>query len=135
YHSALLDAPDPWLRDALLPPVPRSYPFTITGLASAAEPAHLTVRLQGASDYPADPDHHVRAYLNGSLVGETSWDGKMPARLEADFPAEWLREGDNQLDLENVGDTVALNSMVFLDRFDLRYPRQAAAVGGVLHGR
>src|SRR5262249_60694581 len=66
---------------------------------------------------------------------ERARDGRMPARLEAAFPAEWLREGDNQLDLENVGDTVALNSMVFLDRFDLRYPRQAAAVGGVLDGR
>ena len=45
-----------------------------------------------------------------------------------------LVEGNNVLELENVGDTFAAYSVVFVDRLALTYPRLAHARGGMLAG-
>jgi hypothetical protein len=132
YQSALLDAPDLWLWDLIVAPNTKTYHFPLAGLASSPDPGHLRVVLQGASDFDANPDHHVRASVNGVPVGEVSWDGKTAIVLEGDLADGVLQEGDNRLDLQNVGDTAASSSMVFLDRFEVRYPRQLAAAAGVL---
>jgi hypothetical protein len=67
-------------------------------------------------------------------VADGTWDGKKPFTLEGDLPPGVLREGGNELAVENVGDTPAAYSMVFLDRFEVRYPRLLAAERGVLEG-
>jgi hypothetical protein len=131
YLSGLLDAPDLWLWDSLLAGAPRkAYPLRLVGLAAAPEAATLSVWLQGASDLEGSPDHHVRAYVNGSLVAEASWDGKTAWRLEGPVPPGVLREGGNELELESVADTGVAASMVYLDRFSLDYPHTLAAEGG-----
>ena len=66
YQAALLDAPDLWLWDLLFAPVTKSYSFQVTALAGTVEAARLEVSLQGTSDTPAAPDHHVRIFINGS---------------------------------------------------------------------
>jgi hypothetical protein len=45
-----------------------------------------------------------------------------------------LHDGENTLEIEEVGDTEAAYSMVMLDRFDVSYPAQLAAEQGVLDG-
>jgi hypothetical protein len=134
YQSALLDAPDLWLWDVIVSGTAKTYGFALDDLAAADAPAHLKVFLQGASDYEADPDHHVRAFVNGALVGEARWNAKMPSVVEVDVDAGILQKQGNTLRLENVGDTGAAYSMVFLDRFEVRYPRTLAAAGGVFDG-
>jgi hypothetical protein len=134
YQPGLLDAPDPWLWQALVSPVTRAYAFTADGLAATSAPAHLTVWLQGASDFEADPDHHVRVYLNGTAVGETSWNGQAARTIEAEVTPGLLVEGANTLEVENVGDTAAAYSMVFLDKFAIEYARVPRARDGVLEG-
>jgi hypothetical protein len=134
YQAGLLEAPDLWLWDVLFAPVTKSYEFATSEVAAVSEPARLTVWLQGASDFAASPDHHLRVYLNGILVAETSWEGKRAQRLEAEIPPGVLREGENRLELENVGDTGATYSMVFLDRFEVSYPRRPIATSGRLEG-
>ena len=84
-------------------------------------------RLRGTSDAPADPDHHVRLYVNGGFVGEASWDGKRTRQLEVEVPSGLLREGSNEIELENVGDTEAPYSLVMLDRFTVTFSRRAVA--------
>ena len=134
YQSGLLDAPELWLWEVLVSPVTKTYSFTIDQLASASEAARLAVDLQGASDFEADPDHHVRISVNGAFVGEASWDGKLPRTIEAEVGPGLLLEGANTLQIENVGDTAASYSMVLLDRFSLSYPRLLSAAGGVFEG-
>src|SRR5262249_4064693 len=95
---------------------------------------HVMVWLQGASAFAGVVDHHVRVRVNGVLVGEGTWAGKLPQTLEGDVPAGVIQEGTNTLALENVGDTGAAYSMVFLDRFSVRYPRQLVATAGTLEG-
>ena len=124
YQAALLDAPDLWLWDYLLAPERKSFPFEVSGLA-ATESSHLTIALQGASDVPGVADHHVRAYVNGTYVGESRWDGKTAVTLDAELGAGVLRDGANSLELESVGKPAVAYSMILLDRFDVRYPRPA----------
>ena len=134
YQAGLLDAPERWLWEVLVSPVVRGYPFTVDRLATTSAPARLTVWLQGGSDFAADPDHHVRVSVNGTPVGEASWDGAAPRTIEAPVTPGLLVEGANTLQIENVGDTAAASSMVLLDRFALEYPRTTAATGSVLRG-
>ena len=129
YQAGLVDAPDVWLWELLFAPETKSFPFTVDGLAGATEDSRITVRLQGVSDLPENPDHHVRAFVNGYLVGELSWDGKRAVTLEGAIPPGVLHAGENVLRLENVGDTQASYSMVMLDGFDVVYPRAGETSG------
>ena len=135
YQAGLLDAPDLWLWDVLFAPVTKSYPFELEGVVANGEGARLSVWLQGVSDFGADPDHHLRVYVNGSFWAEASWNGKKPQRVEGELGAGVLREGENLVEIENVGDTGAAYSMVMLDRIELDYPRQIFARAGGLRGR
>lgn len=133
YQAALLAAPDLWLWDVLFAPVVKSFPFEVTTLVPTITAGELSVWLQGASD--ADGlDHHVRVYVNGTLLDDVYWDGKRAHRVHVDLPSGILVEGNNLLELENVGDTGAPFSMVMLDRFRVRYPRRPVADDGRLEG-
>jgi hypothetical protein len=105
YQAGLLDADDLWLWDVLLSPVTKSYSFDVSALASVGEPAQLSLWLQGVSDFPESPDHHVRVAVNGTPVLDTFFEGKAPLRVTAEIPEGVLHEGANEVSLENVGDT------------------------------
>jgi hypothetical protein len=135
YQAGLLSAPDLWMWDVLLAPVTRSYSFEVTALASTGRPSRLSVWLQGASDFLVAPDHHLRIQVNGSLVLDSTFEGKNPLRLAAEIPEGMLREGENELSIESVGDTGAEYSMVMLDRFAVSYPRRLVAEGSIFDGR
>jgi hypothetical protein len=131
YMSGLLEAPDLWLWDSVLSgTAPKRYTFRPSSLAQSSAPATLGVWLQGASDLETTPDHHVRLSVNGSFVAEASWDGKTARRVEALLYPGTLHDGDNVLEIENVADTPAAYSMVYLDRFALDYPRALTAEAG-----
>ncbi len=136
YQAGLLEAEDLWQWDLVMSPTTRTYPFTLAGVvASTSTPGRLSVSLQGASDFDADPDHHLVLRINGAEVAQATWDGKRPRTIEADVDPAVLHEGTNELQIENVGDTQAAYSAVYLDRFSLSYPRLLVAEGGRLEGR
>ncbi len=54
-------------------------------------------------------------------------DGKAGHEIEARIPPGILHEGENAFQIENVGDTGAAYSVVFLDRYALSYPRLLVA--------
>jgi Peptidase family C25/Concanavalin A-like lectin/glucanases superfamily len=134
YQAALLEAEDPWLWDVLMAPGTKEYGFEVNALAGVSEPGRLGLWLQGGSDFPVSPDHHVVVRVNGTVVGELSWDGKLPQKLDVELGPGVLREGGNTLEIENVGDTGAAYSMVFLDRYAVTYPRVSKAEEGELEG-
>ena len=133
YQPGLLQAETSWLWDNLMSPGTKSYALTLTR-PIAGEPAALSVWLQGASDLPADPDHHVRVSVNDRVVGEASWDGKRVFRLDATVPPGTLTDGANRVALQNVGDTGASYSLVFLDRYELQLAREPIAEAGRFEG-
>jgi hypothetical protein len=132
YQAALLNAPDVWLWDVLMAPVTKAFSFETEALAEG--PARMSVRVQGVSDFTPELDHHVRLYVNGTLMDEVFWNGKSSQSVELVVPSGGLREGENQLEIENVGDTEAAYSMVMLDRFDVAYPRKVSPEGGFIEG-
>jgi hypothetical protein len=134
YQSALVQAPDRWLWKMLFAPAKESLSFDVSALASSPESSRLTVWLQGASDFAANPDHHVQIYVNGTFVGERSWNGKEDQELNVEIGAGILHDGENLLEVENVDDTDATYSMVMLNRFEVRYPRRLEAQEGYLEG-
>jgi hypothetical protein len=134
YQSTLLEAEDLWLWDPLFAPVKKSYAFEVSGLQGASLPARLEIWLQGGSDFPASPDHHVVVAVNGVTVAEGLLDGKKPFRMNVELSPGVLKEGSNEISVENLGDTGALYSMVLLDRFTVHYPRKLEAEGDRLEG-
>jgi len=132
YQPGLLDAEDVWLWEALVAGTTRVVPFSLAGVRPEGS-ATLELRLEGASESGTTSDHHVAVSVNGVPVGETRFAGKRPHRLGLELPAALLREGDNELQLTNVGDT-GVASLVFLDRFSLVHPRATALVAGSFDG-
>ena len=132
YQPGLLDAPDPWLWEALASGATRLKSFALAGVSSSGE-AGLDVYLQGASESGQAVDHHVSVSLNGALVGEARFAGKLPYRMSLRVPASLLREGSNDLSLTSVADT-GVSSLVFLDRFGLSHPQASSLAGGLFEG-
>jgi hypothetical protein len=135
YQAGLVEAEDLWMWDVLLAPETKSFPFEVAALAPTNEASRLEVWIQGVSDLPESPDHHLRLSLNGTSVAESTLDGKTSFRWSAEIPPGVLREGENDLQIENAGDTGAAYSMVMLNRFTVSYPRLLVAEGGKLEGR
>ena len=134
YQAAFEGEQDIWQWDWLFGPMTKGYPFNVENLSPVAESSKLRVWLHGLSDFPEDPDHHVRLYVNGTLLTETWWDGETPHFVEAELGAGLVQEGENTLEIEEVGDTEALYSLVLLDRFEVSYPAQLIAEEGELKG-
>ena len=134
YQAAYIEAEDIWQWDWIFGPMTKSYPFQVDNLAVGSESSSLDLWLQGASDFPA-LDHHSRVYVNGTLLAEEWWDGESPLHLAAELGAGVLQEGENVLQIEEVGDTDVSYSMIMLDRFEVKYPSQLVLSEGQLTGR
>jgi hypothetical protein len=132
YQPGLLEAADPWLWEGLTSGATRTKSLVLSGVSGSGE-AELDVSLQGGSESGQAVDHQVRLTLNGTLVGEAQFAGKKPYRVSLSLQASLLREGANDLQLTNIGDT-GVSSLVFLDRFTLAHPQASSLVGGVFEG-
>ena len=134
YQPGLLEAPDPWLWEAVPSGATRAKSFSLGGVdATASQPFELEVFLQGASESGNPVDHHVSVSLNGTLVGEAQFAGKTPYRMSLSVAPSVLRDGANELSLTNVADT-GVSSFVFLDRFTVSYPQASSLATGVFEG-
>jgi len=112
----------------------KTVPFVLEGLdTSSPEGSQIQVLLQGASEAETENEHHLSVSVNGTPVGETSFDGKRPHALTASVPRGVVWEGENTLTLTNLGDTGAY-SFVFLDRFNVVYPRTLRMEKGLFEG-
>lgn len=100
-----------------------TYQLVPTALSSDPGTATLTVQLLGGSDTDAGHEHHVTFSVNGSPVGEHIWDGIASTVATCSFDSALLFEGTNLIGVTAVlGDGIPY-SVVYLDSFDLSYPR------------
>ena len=134
YQPGLLEAPDIWLWDAMVSGAERTQGFTLRGWTRLPRTRRgWWCHLQGGSESGTTADHHIRLSVNGGFVGEATFAGKQPYRLDVLVPASLLREGANELAVANVGDT-GVSSLVFLDRFEVSYPQASTVRAGVFEG-
>ncbi|MBN2346832.1 MAG: S8 family serine peptidase [Candidatus Aminicenantes bacterium] len=94
--------------------------------------ATLTVHLHGATDTAADEDHHAIVSLNGTKIGEATWDGTASHVFEMSFSPSLLREGANTLKVSGALDMGAPHSVFYVESFDLGYQRHYRALANVL---
>ena len=134
FQGRLTTAPDVWLWDFLMAPVTKAYPFQVNNLATTSEMASLKVWIQGTTNLPTHPDHHVRLYLNAMLIDDFTLEGELPWMSDIELLPGALHEGENVLELENVGDTGAAYSRIMLSRFEVSYPSRLLADSGRLRG-
>jgi len=123
YWAKAAEGADRWYWQALTAPATVTLPFDLPHLAGAE--GVLRVALLGGTSDPAKPDHHIRAYLNGQLVADVTWDGQ--ERFLIETATSHLLEGENVLILEAPGDTGAKAEMALLDWYEIDYPRRFVA--------
>jgi hypothetical protein len=102
--------------------------------AESTEPAAITVNLRGGFGYDSalSPDYNVEVYLNGNHVGTGQWDGTGAASITAEFPHNYLSEGNNTLTVKPLSTNAFAYDLVYVDSADVRYQRGYRAVGGQL---
>jgi hypothetical protein len=132
YLSQYPEAPDAehWFWDYIYAPSTPSqtYVFTLDALVTEPYTATLRMRLQGGTTWM----HEARAYLNGNLVAETTWEGKTDWEFGAEFPSAYLQEGDNTLVIEGVIPDGFSYDYLYFDWFELDYRRQTRAENDLL---
>jgi hypothetical protein len=109
----------------------KTFTLDAPGLAAGGTAA-LTVNLHGASASGVPAEHHLAVSLNGAPLGETSFAGIVPqsATFAVD-PARLLAAG-NQVVVQGILDAGTPYSIVYVDSFDLTYPRAFRAQGDAL---
>jgi len=100
---------------------PRSFTFRTDGISRSAGDVVMTVRLRGATDTDANPDHHALISVNGQLVDDVMWDGLSAEEMTLTLDADLLADGANSLEIEGRLDTGAPYSIFYLDSFDVTY--------------
>ncbi len=114
-----------WYWESL--PAPASSTFTVTVPHLAPGDATLRLALLGHTSDAIDPDHHLQIHLNDCPVEQVLWDGRREHLTEMSLPYSCLREGENPLALEAVGDTEARADIVLVDWFEIDYQRRFVA--------
>ncbi len=100
----------------------RYYHFSLTPDTSAQYTATLHVRIIGDSSDSANPDHHLKFYVNDTYVGERYWDGRTILETDIPFTGTLLTNGDNVLKLEAPADTGASSEeRGYVDWFEVTY--------------
>jgi hypothetical protein len=117
---------DYWYWDDLRRPDNASGTYTIqldpplTGGPNAT----LSVWLQGYTDPSQNPDHRVAVSVNGTAVGEHTWNGTQAAEPSFTVPAHILNTGANQVSMSLPGLSGVSIEGVWLDALALTYPVQ-----------
>ena len=74
-------------------------PFTLSGIDFASPTSSLTITIQG---YSFDA-HQIEMILNGNVLQPAVGQGRAPFSISQTFPAAWLVEGANSLQLRSIG--------------------------------
>lgn len=136
--AAIAIAPDPesdyWYWDVLVAGDAtygtRSLSFDLRGVAPGA--AALTVRLQGATNSAVAGEHHATVRLNGTPVGETTWQGIAPRDATFAVDGALLREGSNTVELSASLDAGVPFSISYVNSFAVAYTRTYQTFGAPL---
>ena len=83
----------------------------------------LTISLLGfSSDSGIALDHHARVSVNGTTLGDLTWDGQTFKTAALDIPAGVLVPGSNSLQVQVINDLGAANDTFYLDWFEVDFP-------------
>jgi hypothetical protein len=121
-----------WMWDYIYPPDKPSWTYTFTLAAPYAASAALTMTMLGYVEDPINPDHHARISVNGTQVGDVTWDGITSKTVQAPIPQGLLAVGSNTLSVVCPNDTGVGYDVVFVDWVELQYANTFRAEGDEL---
>jgi hypothetical protein len=98
----------------------------------AGQAGSLAVSLYGATDSGVSGEHQAAVAVNGTALGETSWQGIAARQSTFAVPAGVLQAAGNQVEITAHTGFGAPYSIYYLNGFDLSYPRAFRAVGDAL---
>jgi len=110
-----------WLWDYIYRPSRPSWTHTFTLAEPYAGPATLTVAMLGYLTATANPDHHAAITLNGTPVGDVTWDGIAWYVSQISVPAGILVAGTNTLAVTSVADTGYAYDVFYIDWVQLAF--------------
>ena len=110
----------------------RTFPITAVGVDHGGAPGRLRIHLQGATTTGVSGEHHVVARLNGAPIGDVRWEGITPAVIDVPVAATLIQDGSNTVSVDALLDSAAPYSILYVDSFDLDYPRLYDAGGAAL---
>jgi hypothetical protein len=118
---------DHWYWDKLFTPnqTSRNYTIQVTKPLASGPNATLTLWLQGYTDPSQNPDHKVRAKVNGSLAGDISWNGKQAITATFATASGGLLNGSNQINLSLPGSGASIEG-TWLEAMAITYPTNQA---------
>jgi hypothetical protein len=100
--------------------------FTLAGVSDRKGTASFGARLFGYNSYPDyQPDHHTLVHLNGQLLGDFTWDGRVFYNFQTDISQDHFLEGVNTITIREANDLglPISGEFVLIDSFDLAYYR------------
>ncbi|HEV2844158.1 MAG TPA: C25 family cysteine peptidase, partial [Thermoanaerobaculia bacterium] len=106
--------------------------FTLDAPGVSLGAGLLTVTLHGATATGVPGEHRVTVALNGTPLGETSWQGLEERTASFSIPPGLLAETGNQVELMGSLGNGAPYSFTYVDGLDLSYPRSLRAAGDLL---
>ncbi len=104
------------------------FSLALDQLSPGSASARLTVRLLGGSE----ARHTVQVAVNGTVVGQDTWQGRTPHNTVFNLSSALLVEGTNRLTLKALANSTAAGSQWYVNGFSLSYPRQYVATAGAL---
>ncbi len=107
----------------------RDISFTVTDPYQGTNQATLSLVLAGNMN----ATHHLRVYVNGTIISDDTWIGRTLFERSIDFSSTLLRAGQNTVRLELINDAPNQNlDQVYIDWLELTYPRKLKANDNVL---
>ena len=112
-----------WLWEFYYPSNQYTHTFTVDSLDQTAATAVIRVRLFSTTPHYQNPDHIARFWMNDSLLGSVSFNGRTEGRFNVAFPARWLTVGTNQLRILSDPPATSNVNQFYLDWFEIDYQR------------
>ncbi|NUQ37980.1 MAG: carboxypeptidase regulatory-like domain-containing protein [Caldilineales bacterium] len=111
----------------------RTLSGVVPAVSSTPFSATLTITLRGASNEFANPDHHVKMFVNGVQVGDSYFEGMSLFTTSYTFDSSLLLSGANTFRFDFPDDLGAgVTNQGYINSFDLEYEADFTAQNNLL---
>ena len=130
WWSTHFDDDDPWFWNRFTGPEDSysgTYTMTLSAIASTGRPANIHFRFASFSG----GSRVTKAAMNSETnsIGQHEWQGSGRSEFGTEFESSLLKEGENELIIENVQ---TQNQFFMFDDFTLEYDREFVPIGEAL---
>jgi len=122
----------PWLWQPIYAPGGISHTLTLTDAVTG--PVTVTVSLWSHTRFTPTPDHQLQLYWDGELKGRWEWAGQGMQALTASWN-ETTPQGNHTLTLSTPAISDAGIAIVWIDGWDITYPRASVPPNGLLQAQ